>query len=281
MQVKKKVVSLQPTRNMAFLKNIILFIFIGVITSCSDFSKLQKSTDLELKYTKAKEYFEKGDYLKASVLFEELMGLYKGTAKGEDIYYYYAQTQFEMGDYALAGYYYRNFVRTYPASTKAEECAYMNAYCYYLNSPTYSLDQSDTKAAIKEFQFFLNRYPQSARLKESNEIIDKLRSKLEKKSYETAKQYYNVGDYKASIYAFNNTLKEFPDTKYREEFMFLLVKANYLLAENSIETKKNERYKSAIDAYIKFIDTYKTSKYLREAESIYTNSLKAQEKIKS
>ncbi len=281
MSVTKKIVSLQPIINMEFLKRIVFVLLIAVIASCSDFSKLQKSTDLELKYTKAKEYFEKGDYLKASVLLEELMGLYKGTVKGEEIYYYYAQTQFESGDYSLAGYYYRNFVRTYPSSTKAEECAYMNAYCYYLNSPVYSLDQTDTKAAIREFQSFINRYPQSARIKESNEIIDKLRGKLEKKSYEVAKQYYNVGDYKASVVAFNNTLKDFPETKYREEFMFLTIKANYLLAQNSIDVKKAERYKSSTEAYLKFIDTYKASKYLREAETIYNNTLKAQEKIKS
>jgi outer membrane protein assembly factor BamD len=279
--VKKKIVSLQPVVNMAFLKKIVLFLVIVFIASCSDYSKLQKSKDLELKYTKAKEYFEKGDYLKASVLFEELMGLYKGTAKGEDIYYYYAQTQFEMGDYSLAGYYYRNFVRTYPASSKAEECAYMNAYCFYLNSPVYSLDQTDTKSAIREFQSFINRYPQSTRIKECNEIIDKLRSKLERKSYEIAKQYYNVGDYKSSIFAFNSTMKDFPETKYREELMFLLIKSNYLLAQNSIESKKGERYKQSAEAYIKFVDTFKSSKYLHEAESIYNSTLKAQEKIKS
>lgn len=266
---------------MSFIRNFLLLLVIISVVSCSDFTKLQKSTDLELKYTKAKEFFEKGDYLKASTLLEELMGLYKGTPKGEEIYYYYAQTQFEMGDYSLAGYYYRNFVRTYPASKHAEEFAYMNAYCYYLNSPVYSLDQTDTKAAIKEFQLFINRYPGSTRIGECNEIIDKLRAKLEKKSYETAKQYYHVGDYKASIVAFNNTLKEYPDTKYREELMFLTIKANYLLAENSIDAKKMERYKSASEAYLKFVDTFKTSKYLREAESIYNNTLKAQEKIKS
>ena len=113
-----------------------------------------------------------------------------------------------------------------------------------------------------------------------NEIIDKLRTKLEKKAYEIAKQYYNLSDYKASIYSFTNVLKDFPDTKYREELNFLIIKSNYLLAINSIEAKKEERLKATIDAYLKFVDTFPKSEYLQSAESIYENALKMKEKLK-
>src|SRR5205823_2189449 len=137
--------------------------------------------------------YEKEDYLKALTLLEELITLFRGTAKEENALYYYANTNYNMGDYELARYHFRNFVKTFPASVHAEECAYLTAYCYYLNSPEYSLDQSDTKTAIKEFQVFINEYPKSSRISECNEIIDKLRGKLEKKHYEISKQYYQTG----------------------------------------------------------------------------------------
>jgi outer membrane protein assembly factor BamD len=266
------------------LKNrLILLIFSAllVISSCSKYDKLVKSTDLDKKYEAAMKYYEKGNYVKAITLLEELVSVYRGTAKAETILFYYAYTNYNLGDYILASYHFKNFVKTYPNSGHAEECAYMAAYCYYLNSPPYSLDQTDTRAAMREFQSFVNQYPKSLRLSGANEIIDKLRAKLEKKSYEIAKLYYHIGDYKASIYAFKNVLNDFPDTKYREELSYLIIKSSYLFAINSIDSKKEERLKSTIEAYHNFVDNFAQSSYAKDAESIYESAVKMKEKIKT
>ena len=61
--------------------------------------------------------------------------------------------------------------------------------------------------------------------------------------------------------------------------MFLIVKANYLLAENSIETKKEERYQETIKSYRIFADRYTESSYLKGAEGYYKASVKAVEKL--
>ena len=58
----------------------------------------------------------------------------------------------------MAAFYFKNFVRTYPTSKYAEESMFTAAYCYYLNSPAFSLDQSSTYKAIDELQLFANRY---------------------------------------------------------------------------------------------------------------------------
>jgi outer membrane protein assembly factor BamD len=50
--------------------------------------------------------------------------------------------------------------------------------------------------------------------------------------------------------------------------LFTILKSNFLLAENSVETKKAERYKSTLDAYSNFIDKFAASKHRREAENI-------------
>ena len=83
-----------------------------------------------------------------------------------------------------------------------------------------------------------------------------------------------IGTAAAFIVGFKNTLKDFPDIAKREELNFMIVKANYLLALNSIESKKEERLKNTSEAYIKFIDTYPQSQYLKEAEEIYSGTLK-------
>ena len=208
-----------------------------LFSSCSKYNRILKSTDYNKKYDAAVAYYEKKEYTKALALFEELVSVYRGTSKAEKIMYYYAYATYSTGDYLLAGYHFNNFVKTFPASDKTEECAFLYAYCYYLESPRYSLDQTDTKNAIKELQFFINKYPESKRKDECNELITKLRAKLEKKYYEISKQYYFLDDYKAAITSFENVLKDFPDSKYREEMMYMIIKANFIYAEKSIENK--------------------------------------------
>ena len=253
-----------------------------VLSSCSDYNRLLKSTDYTKKYDAAIKYYEAKEYSKSLALLEELVSVYRGTSKGEKIMYYYAYATYAMADYLLAGYHYNNFVKTFPASDKTEECAFMYAYCYYLESPRYSLDQSDTKNAIKELQFFINKYPESKRKEECNDLITRLRSKLERKYYEISKQYYFLDDYKAAVVSFQNVLKEFPDSKYREEMMYLIVKASYIYATKSMDTKKAERFKSTIDSYNKFVSYFPTNNtYKKEIEG-YASSAKVQlEKVQS
>lgn len=246
--------------------------------SFGKYSKVLKNGSLDEKYAAAIKYFEAEDYTKALGLFEELMAVYRGTARGEEVHYYYAYCNYNLEDYLVAGYQFRNYVKVFPGGKHAEECAYMNAYCFYLNSPEYSLDQIDTKLAIKEFQSFVTRYPNSERIPKCNELIDVLRGKLERKSYENAMLYYNMGDYKASVTAFANHIREYPGTDHAEELSYLTIRAYYLLALNSIETKKADRFRAAIDSYTKFAEAYPNSKYAREAELVYTSALKGLEK---
>jgi outer membrane protein assembly factor BamD len=206
------------------------------------------------------------------------MSVYRGTEKGEEVLYYYAYCNYNLEDYLVAGYQFRNYVRAFPAGKHAEECAYMNAYCFYLNSPEYSLDQIDTKLAIKEFQSFTNRYPKSGRIEKCNELIDELRAKLERKSYENAMLYYNMSDYRATITSFSNHIKDFPGTQHVEKFSYLMIRSYYLLALNSIESKKQERFKAAVESYVKFAEAYPKSIYLKEAELVYNSALKNLEK---
>ncbi len=262
----------------------IIFLFLSfalVFSSCSNYNKLLKSSDYNKKYEAAMKYYDNKEYSKALALLEELVSVYRGTNKAEKIMYYYAYATYSMGDYLLAGYHFENFVKTFPASDKSEECSFMYAYCYYLESPRYSLDQTDTKNAIKELQLFINKYPESTRKEECNNLITKLRQKLERKNYEIAKQYYFLYDYKAAIVSFENLMKEFPDTKYREELMFLIIKSNYLYASKSIDKKKIERLKSTVEAYNKFISYYpESSKYNKEAEGYYSDAKKQLENTK-
>lgn len=258
----------------------IVLVLIG-LTSCSKFTKLQKENDLEKKFEGAMAYYEEGEYLKASILFEELIPLVRGTNRSETVLYYHAKATYEDKDYILANYYFKNFVKTFPNSDYAEECAFLSSLCLVKESPNFSLDQSETKNAIDELQLFLDRYPQTEKKDTINIMVKDLRAKLEKKAYESARQYYHIRRYKSAVIALNNALKEYPDSRYREQMMYLIVASNYELAINSIESKKEERLLDTIESYNNFVDSYPESSQLREAEGWYDNALKALEDLRA
>ncbi|TLX78446.1 outer membrane protein assembly factor BamD [Labilibacter sediminis] len=255
-------------------KLLVVLIIIPFVLSCSQYQKVLKSTDYELKYSKAMEYYEKEDYMRAATLLNELQGVYRGTDKAESITYTYANCLYGLNDYLMGGHYYRQFVKTYPTSDLNEECQFMSAYCYYMQSPKARLDQTDTYNAINEFQLFVNIYPSSSRVEEANRLMDELRDKLVYKSYLNARLYFDLGNYMGNNYmsaviAAQNSLKEFPDTKYREELSFLILEAKYIQAANSVFEKKEARMREAIDEYFSFINEFPESEYTKRAVKIF------------
>ena len=265
--------------NKGLYISISLFASIFFSAACNSYDKLLKSSDMDLKYKRAQEYYEKGDYYRAQPLFEELISVYKGTKSVEKIYYYYAYCEYGLQNFLLASYHFKNFFQTYQNSKWAEECHFQHAYCFYLLSPVYSLDQDNTSKAIDAFQIFINMNPESERISEANKLMDVLRGKLEMKAFESATLYYNIRSYQAATISFKNLLTEFPDTDDAEEAHFMIFKSYYKLASGSISSKQKERYTLAISSYHRFVDRYPNSTFLKEAESLYDNTVQILNKL--
>lgn len=252
----------------------IVVVFAMLLSSCSDYNKIVKSTDYEFKYKKALEYYEGGEFVRSSTLLKELINIVRGTSRADKVYYYYAKSQFGMKDNMMAGHYFKSLIKEFPRSEYAEESQFMIGYCFYLDSPSPRLDQQVTQNAIDALQLFINLYPKSTRVDEANRLIIEMRDKLVYKSYLSGKLYFDLDNYKAAVVALASSLKDFPDTKYREELMYMLLKSKYLLALRSVEEKKRERLSSALDEYFTFVDEYPESKYRKEVEKYYATTAK-------
>ena len=88
--------------------------FVLLITSCSGYEKLLKSSDYRLKYTTGVEYYEEGEYVRASRLFDQIAAIYRGTTKADTVAYYQAYSYYHQNDYILSGHYFRNLALNYP-----------------------------------------------------------------------------------------------------------------------------------------------------------------------
>jgi outer membrane protein assembly factor BamD len=74
--------------------------------------------------------------------------------------------------------------------------------------------------------------------------------------------------YQAAITSFENLLDEYPDTDFKEQVLYLTVKAYYEYAEKSIYSKRKERFEKTVEAYNSLKYLYPDSKYLEELKDI-------------
>lgn len=262
-----------------------LLFMICMLASCSEYQKLLKSNDPDLKYNKAIEYYNKKDYMRAQNLLDEIAHYYKGTERAEDVLNYLSKCYIGQDDYLSAGDYYQAYCRNYPKGRFAEEAFYMVGYCYYMESEDARLDQTETYDALKALQKFIDKFPQAEKVAEAYTIMDELNDKLAYKELLSARLYYNLGTYRGNNYestviVANNALKKFPLTTHREELSYLVFAAMYKQSQLSVEEKKEERYREAQDEYYSYINEYPNGKHRKEADRLnkeiekYLHSLK-------
>lgn len=261
------------------LIGLLLGVWLTALSSCGDFSHLQKKGTDDQKYKAAVAYFKKGDWYRAGVLFEELIPVLKGSTESEMAQFYYAYSQYHQQQYLLSSTLFKKFYETFARSDYAQESMYMYALSQYKDTPKFNLDQSNTLTATAALQDFINAYPSSQFRDECTKMVLDLREKLERKSYEKARLYYktsgfNIASYKSSVIAINNFQREFPDSKYNEELAFLKVDAEYSLAQHSLETKQKERYQETINYYKAFLEKYPNTSFKKQADHMQEVSLK-------
>ncbi|MDR3117960.1 MAG: outer membrane protein assembly factor BamD [Mediterranea sp.] len=248
-----------------------------LLFSCGEYNKVLKSADYEYKYEAAKSYFAKGRYVRAVTLLNELITILKGTDKAEESLYMLGMSYYNQKDYATAAQTFMMYYNTYPRGLYTELSRFYSGKALYLDSPEPRLEQSGTYQAIHELQLFAEYFPQSMKKSEAQEMIFTLQDKLVRKELYSSRLYYNLGNYMGNNYlscviTAQNALKDYPYTVYREELSILILRAKYEMAINSVEEKKDERYRDTIDEYYAFKNEFPESKYLKEAEKIFKGS---------
>ncbi|MDG1573136.1 outer membrane protein assembly factor BamD [Robiginitalea sp. M366] len=259
------------------IKHLGLFLLFPLLFSCSEYQKVLKESDLGKKYELAQRLYEEEDYRRANRLLEQIAPRYVGKPQGERVLFFLADSYFKIGDYNFSGYQFERFLKSYPKSDKAAEAGFLGAKSYYLLSPRYSLDQTDTDKALGKLQIFINAYPESEFMAEANQMARELTEKKEKKAFEIAKQFVKLGksytlDYNISaITSLENFISDHPGSRFREEAYYLKLSAATNLAVNSTYNKKRERLEDAMDAYNAFMRYYPESEFVKDAEKLHSD----------
>lgn len=255
-----------------------------VMNGCSNYAKVQKSTDANVKFNAAKNYYLEKKYSRSIQLFESLIGEFKGTQKAEELLYLLAKTYMAMEDYMSASDYFETYLRNFPRGQFAESSRYEIAYCYYKDSPDVRLDQTATENAIYSFEEYLEFYPAGVHAEQALKYLNEMENKLSYKAYMAAKLYYNLGlyggnNYRACIVTAENMLKDYPDSEYRQDAMFLIVLSKQKEAEMSIEDKKYDRYSEVVDECYRYSNEFPDGRYSKDAKRVLENAQRTIDKM--
>lgn len=259
-------------KNCTINRNVLVFIALSLLcgTSCvSQHEMLIRSTDHQLKYEKAMEFFEARKYTKALQLYDQIAMTFRGTTKDDTLQYFTALTNYHLSDFVTAGDQFNNFAQIFPRSPFTKMARFLRLDCMYETTYRYELDQLPSTNAIAAIEEFRYDFPRSEFDQTCLNMLDDLHDRLERKSFESAKLYYTIEDYKAAQYALKQSLKENPDSRYREDVLYYIVAASFKYAENSLSSLQRERFLNVIDEYYNFVSEFPDSHYRKDVESMF------------
>ncbi len=245
-----------------------------------NYSRLTKSTSYKLMFTEGLRYYNmtkkdseqntRANLRRAQILFEGAIRsqTFSGTPQEDSLFYFYGCSFFMGQDFQASQDVFDAFRRQYGASRFIEDAEYKFAMGFYFLSPDPTHDQSITIRGMSAIAEYMGRYPETTHRELCNERMEELRRKLYTKSYENARLYYNIRQYKAAVTALNNAIDEYPDSPYREELMYLATRSAYEFARNSVPAQMTDRYLSMMDNYYNLISEFPETRHLREVEQM-------------
>jgi outer membrane protein assembly factor BamD len=150
---------------------------------------------------------------------------------------------------------FREFLQFYPTHARADYAQYKLAMSHYQQMKAPERDQTQTKAAITEFNAFFERYPTSALTPEVRVKWREAKDRLSAASYRVGFYYFRAKWYPGAIDRFKEILRDDPGYSGRDSVY-------YYLAESLTKTDKRAEALPYLDRLVK---EYTQSEFLEDA----------------
>ena len=125
----------------------------------------------------------------------------------------------------LAAQEFREFLQFYPTNSRADYAQYKLAMSHYEQMRAPERDQTETREALKEFDIFFQRYPNSALAPEVKQRWREARDRLSEASYRVGLHYYRSRWYPGAIDRFREVLRDDPGFSGRDRIYFYLAES--------------------------------------------------------
>ncbi|HEX7796230.1 MAG TPA: outer membrane protein assembly factor BamD [Vicinamibacterales bacterium] len=151
---------------------------------------------------------------------------------------------------------FQEFLSFYPTNKRADYAQYKLGIAHFRQMRPAQRDQSETRDALKEFQTFVARYPNSELMPEVKSKLRETRDRLSESELEVGQFYYRIRWYPGALDRLNTLLKDDPDFTSRDE-------AYFFIGESLM---KLNRPKEALPFYDKIVTEFGQSERLEAAK---------------
>jgi outer membrane protein assembly factor BamD len=200
----------------------------------------------------------KEDWLKAREYYRQVVDNYPQSPVRPDAKLGIGDTYLGDGSaesLVLATAEYREFLTFYPTNPRADYAQYKLAMSHFKQMRAPERDQTETKAALAEFENFFERYPNSPLTTEVRNDWRIARDRLSEASYRIGLHYYRSRWYPGAVDRFREVLKDDPNYSHRDDVYFYLAECY----------AKSNRKAEAIPYLERLLAEYTASEHLDEA----------------
>ena len=158
---------------------------------------------------------------------------------------------------------YREFLSFYPLNPRADYAQYKLGICHFRQMRGAPRDQTETRDAIKEFQTFVARYPNSSLMPEAKARLRESQDRLAESDYLVGLFYYRQKWYPGSIDRFTALLKSDPEYTRRDNVYFYLAES---YVKGSTGNNNAQARAQALPLYEKLVNEFQKSEHLQDAQ---------------
>ena len=155
---------------------------------------------------------------------------------------------------------FHEFLSFYPTNPRADYAQYKLGMAHFRQMRGAQRDQTETREAVREFQAFVDRYPNSSLLPEVRTKLREARDRLSESDYLVGYFYFRQRWYPGAIERFKDLLKQDPGYTGRDAVYFYL-------AESLAKTKREAE---ALPYYEKLVKEFEQSVFLQETQKRIT-----------
>ena len=221
---------------MNFFLKLILILIVLTLQSCTQEKKeisLIKENDQKMEmvstYKEAKKLLNEGDalsaaakFLEAELIFPQSNWASKSVLMAS--YAYYSQDYYPDAIFNL-----KRYLSTYPIDKRTSYAHFLLAICYYEGIANEKKDLEPLMKAKKEFNFIVQKYPNSEYAIDSKFKIDLINETLASKEMYVGRHYVKKKKWIPAIRRFKIIINEYDKTIYTEEAVHRLVEIHYHL----------------------------------------------------
>jgi outer membrane protein assembly factor BamD len=155
---------------------------------------------------------------------------------------------------------YREFLNFFPTHPRADYAQYKQGMGHYHQMRAPERDQTETKAAIQEFEAFVERFPNSSLIGEVRAKLRESRDRMSQSNYRVGFFYFRMRHYPGAIDRFKEILKTDPEYTQRDGVYFYLAES---LSKLNLTAE-------ALPYYERLLNEFQQSEYLEEAQKRVT-----------